>query len=138
MAGPAGWAPAGNPGARTADPLPGICPRGGSARRSRPAATVFAYPSLYEGFGFPVAQAMAAGVPVVTSNVSSLPEIAGDAAVLVDPRSPQELRDALQRLLLSPALRADLAARGRVRAADFRWETCAARSLEFFRESMVG
>ncbi len=57
------------------------------------AATVFAYPSLYEGFGFPVAQAMAAGTPVITSNVSSLPEITGDAALLIDPRSVGELRD---------------------------------------------
>jgi glycosyltransferase involved in cell wall biosynthesis len=98
------------------------------------AAAVFVYPSLYEGFGFPVAQALAAGVPVVTSNVSSLPEVAGDAALLVDPRSASELRDALTRLLLSPDLRAELAARGRCRACEFRWETCAARSLRFFQE----
>jgi glycosyltransferase involved in cell wall biosynthesis len=99
------------------------------------AATVFACPSLYEGFGFPVAQAMAAGVPVITSNISSLPEIAGGAALLIDPRSQAELRDALARLLLSPGLRADLAGRGRLRAQAFRWETCAARSLEFFEEA---
>ena len=98
------------------------------------AATVFAYPSLYEGFGFPVAQAMAAGTPVITSNVSSLPEITGDAALLIDPRSPGELRDGLSRLLLSPTLRAELAAKGRTRARAFRWETCAARSLVFFQE----
>ena len=98
------------------------------------AATVFAYPSLYEGFGFPLAQAMAAGVPAITSNVSSLPEIAGDAALLIDPRSQAELRDGLARLLLSPGLRADLAARGRARALQFRWETCAAQSLRFFEE----
>lgn len=98
------------------------------------AATVFAYPSLYEGFGFPVAQAMAAGVPVVTSNVSSLPEVAGDAALLVDPRSQSELRAALARLLTSPDLRASLSAAGRTRAAAFRWPECAARSLQFFRE----
>jgi glycosyltransferase involved in cell wall biosynthesis len=96
------------------------------------AATVFAYPSLYEGFGFPVAQAMAAGVPVITSNVSSLPEIAGDAAVLIDPRSPREIGDALQKLLLNPGVRGDLAARGRARAQAFRWESCAAQSLKFF------
>jgi glycosyltransferase involved in cell wall biosynthesis len=101
------------------------------------AATAFLYPSLYEGFGFPVAQAMAAGVPVITSNTSSLPEIAGDAALLIDPRSTSELRDALSRLLLSSGLRAELAARGRRRALNFTWETCAARSLEFF-ESMAG
>jgi glycosyltransferase involved in cell wall biosynthesis len=100
------------------------------------AATVFAYPSLYEGFGFPVAQAMAAGVPVIASNVSALPEIAGDAAVLIDPRSLAELRDALSRLLLSPDVRAQLAARGRQRAALFQWRTCAERSLQFFRDAM--
>ena len=101
------------------------------------AATVFVYPSLYEGFGFPVAQAMAAGVPVVTSDVSSLPEVAGDAAVLVDPRSTAELRDALARLLLSPDLRKELASRGRVRAKQFTWERCAAESLRFF-EKLAG
>jgi alpha-1,3-rhamnosyl/mannosyltransferase len=98
------------------------------------AAQAFVYPSLYEGFGFPVAQAMAAGTPVITSNVSSLPEIAGDAALLVDPRSQSELRAALARLLGSEALRVALSAAGRVRAREFRWEVCAAKSLEFFRQ----
>jgi glycosyltransferase involved in cell wall biosynthesis len=77
-------------------------------------------------------------VPVITSNVSSLPEITGDAALLIDPRSVTELRDALSRLLLSPDLRASLAARGRSRARQFRWETCAARSLQFFQEVAGG
>ena len=99
------------------------------------AAAVFAFPSLYEGFGFPVAQAMAAGVPVITSNVSSLPEVAGDAALLVDPHSQAELREALARLLLAPDLRAQLAARGRVRAQKFRWEACASTSLDFFQRA---
>lgn len=98
------------------------------------AAAVFAYPSLYEGFGFPVAQAMAAGVPVITSNVSSLPEVAGDAALLVDPRSESELRGALERMLTQPELRAQLGAAGRARAARFRWTECAAESLKFFRQ----
>ncbi len=101
------------------------------------AATVFAYPSLYEGFGFPLAQAMAAGVASVTSNVSSLPEIAGDAAVLIDPRSLSELRDALERLMLSPDLRAELATKGRRRASLFTWERAAEQSLRFF-ESAAG
>jgi glycosyltransferase involved in cell wall biosynthesis len=96
------------------------------------AATVFAYPSLYEGFGFPVAQAMAAGTPVVTSNLSSLPEIAGDTALLIDPRSQSALRDALARLLQSPTLRTDLATRARARAEAYRWPRCATESLTFF------
>ena len=96
------------------------------------AATVFAYVSLYEGFGLPVAQALAAGVPVLTSNVSALPEVAGDAAVLVDPRSPQEVGSALERLLLSPSLRAELTGRGRARAREFTWEVCARKSWQFF------
>ncbi|HEY1206287.1 MAG: glycosyltransferase family 1 protein [Bryobacteraceae bacterium] len=96
-------------------------------------ATVLVYPSLYEGFGLPVAQAMAAGTAVLTSNVSSLPEIAGDAALLVDPRSTAEIRDGLERLLTSPALRERLGGAGRVRARQFRWEIAARKSLEWFR-----
>jgi alpha-1,3-rhamnosyl/mannosyltransferase len=96
-------------------------------------ATVFIYPSLYEGFGFPVAQAMAAGAPVVTSNNSSLPEVTGDAAILIDPRSASEIASALTRLFESEALRMELGARGRKRAELFRWEKCATESLHFFR-----
>ena len=102
------------------------------------AAEVFVYPSLYEGFGFPVAQAMAAGVPVITSNVSSLPEVVGNAALLIDPRSQNELHTAMARLLTSPELRISLAAAGRERARAFRWDRCAAKSLEFFREVVDG
>jgi alpha-1,3-rhamnosyl/mannosyltransferase len=137
MAGPMGWASA-ETAARVRTvrylgyiPEPDIAPL-------TAAATIFAYPSLYEGFGFPVAQAMAAGTPAIASNVSSLPEITGDAALLIDPRSPGELRDALSRLLLSPTLRAELAAKGRARARAFRWETCAAQSLVFFQEVAGG
>lgn len=96
-------------------------------------AAAFVYPSLYEGFGFPVAQAMAAGVAVLTSNTSCLPEIAGDAALLADPRSATEIACGLARLLESESLRKDLAERGRARARQFSWENCAARSLAFFR-----
>jgi glycosyltransferase involved in cell wall biosynthesis len=97
-------------------------------------ATVFAYPSLYEGFGFPVAQAMAAGVPVITSNVSSLPEVAGGAALLIDPLSTDELRDALNRLLTSSSLREKLSAKGRVRAEHFNWDRCARETWDFFEK----
>ena len=96
-------------------------------------ATAFVYPSLYEGFGFPVAQAMAAGVPVITSNTSCLPEIAGDGALLVDPRSVAEIQAALQKLLTSPALQQQLRTAAIARAQEYRWEVCARKSLEFFR-----
>ena len=96
-------------------------------------AEVLAYPSLYEGFGFPVAQAMAAGVAVMTSNLSSLPEVAGDAAEYADPASVESIAAALQRLLESPNLRRQLGLRGRKRAETFRWEIAAARTWEFWK-----
>lgn len=133
LAGPMGWAdPATSERVRAARYL-GYVPERDIAALTA-AATVFAYPSLYEGFGFPVAQAMAAGVPVITSNISALPEIAGDAAILVDPRSETELRDALNRLLVCPNIRAGMSERGRERAERFRWDACAAKSWQFFRE----
>jgi glycosyltransferase involved in cell wall biosynthesis len=96
------------------------------------AATVFAYVSFYEGFGLPVGQAMAAGVPVLTSIVSALPEVVGDAGLAADPKSREEIRRGLERLLLSPTLRPELAERGRVRAREFTWEACAQKSWKFF------
>ncbi len=140
LAGSAGWQ-AGNTLRRLRSGLAGVHYLGYVPEADLPALTagaaVFAYPSLYEGFGFPVAQAMACGVPVVTSNISSLPEVAGESALLVDPRSPAELAAALGRLLGSPSLRAALGAAGAARArAEFRWEKYAARSLEFFRRAM--
>ena len=95
-------------------------------------ATAFVYPSLYEGFGIPVAQAMAAGVPVITSNASCLPEVAGDGALLVDPHSPEEICAALEKLLSSAELRRTLGAAGRAKAQNYRWELAARKSLEFF------
>ncbi len=97
-------------------------------------ASAFVYPSFYEGFGFPVAQAMAAGVPVVTSNISSLPEVTGGAAALIDPYSVSEIRDALETLLTSPAMRARLSDAGRSRARIFTWDACARDSLLFCRD----
>jgi len=141
VAGPVGWK-ADAILARLQSAGPGVRYLGYVPERDLPAltagATVFAYPSLYEGFGLPVAQAMAAGVPVVTSSVSSLPEIGGEAALLADPRSPAEIGGALARLLESPDLRAKLGACGAQRArAMFRWEENARRSLEFFRRAMA-
>lgn len=94
----------------------------------------FAYPSLYEGFGLPVLEAMALGAPVVTSNVSSLPEVAGDAALLVDPSDVDALAHALERVLSDDALAADLRSRGRLRAAQFSWERCADEHVRLYHE----
>lgn len=99
------------------------------------AATLFVYPSLYEGFGFPVVQAMAAGVPVITSRRASLPEVAADCARLVNPEDLQELTTALEELLVSEDLRSKLSAAGRQRAQAFRWEVTAQRSLQFFHRA---
>ena len=88
-------------------------------------ASVLAYPSLYEGFGFPVLEGFAAGVPVVTSNASSLPEVAGDAAILVDPKDPSEIAEGLRRVLSDPDLGALLRAAGLARVAGFTWEATA-------------
>lgn len=101
-------------------------------------AAAFAYPSLYEGFGFPVAQAMAAGVPVVTSNTSCLPEIVGEGGICVDPRSAAGIAAALNRILGDASLRAELGAAGRLRAQAYRWDECARRSLDFFRRVAAG
>jgi glycosyltransferase involved in cell wall biosynthesis len=96
-------------------------------------AAVFAFPSLYEGFGLPPLEAMACGTPVVTSRVSSLPEVVGDAAVLVDPTSVEEIADGIERVLTDGALRAELVARGRARARSFSWE----RSVQAIHESYM-
>jgi alpha-1,3-rhamnosyl/mannosyltransferase len=84
-------------------------------------ATAFAYPSLYEGFGLPVLEAMIAGVPVLTSDTSSMPEVGGDATLYVAPRDVASIRDGLARLLTDDALRARLATAGPARAAEFSW-----------------
>jgi glycosyltransferase involved in cell wall biosynthesis len=94
-------------------------------------ASVFAYPSLAEGFGLPVLEAMAAGTAVVTSHRSSLPEVAGNAALLVDPEKVQSIRAALLELLTDDARRDELARRGRARAASFTWERTARETLAY-------
>ena len=96
-------------------------------------ATLFLYPSLYEGFGFPVAQALAARVPIITSNTSALPEVARDGAALVDPTHAEGIAAAIERLLDSPSERTKLAGYGRASAERFRWEKCAEQSLAFFQ-----
>jgi glycosyltransferase involved in cell wall biosynthesis len=95
-------------------------------------ARVFVFPSLYEGFGLPPLEAMASGTPVVTSNVSSLPEVTGDAALLVDPTVAEAISDAMRRILTDPAVAADLSARGLKRAREFSWEQAAARIRDIY------
>jgi glycosyltransferase involved in cell wall biosynthesis len=97
-------------------------------------AEVFVFPSLYEGFGLPPLEAMACGTPVVTSNVSSLPEVTGDAAVLVDPYEVESIADGVQRVLTDPALGAELRKKGIARAREFSWERSVARTQELYRE----
>lgn len=100
-------------------------------------ATLFALPSLYEGFGLPVLEAMACGTPVVTSDRSSLPEVAGDAAHLVDPKSPEAIADGIRRVLHDDPYRAELRRRGFDRAHAFRWELTARQTVAVYREALA-
>src|SRR5688572_22707579 len=95
---------------------------------------VFVFPSLYEGFGLPPLEAMASGTPVVTSNVSSLPEVAGGAAVLVDPYNPHAIADGIRRVLTNPQLADELRARGIERSREFSWERSVARTRDLYLE----
>jgi len=97
-------------------------------------ASVFVFPSLYEGFGLPPLEAMASGTPVVTSNVSSLPEVAGNAAMLVDPLDPAMIGDAIHRVLTDDKLRCDLRQKGLARARQFSWEQSVRRVREIYNE----
>jgi len=110
------------PGYIAEDLLPVLC-------RS---ATAFVYPSLYEGFGLPVLEAMASGVPVVTSSTSATAEVADDAALLVDPQNTGEIASALARLLSDEGLRRDLAQRGLARSRQFTWERTAGGTIDVY------
>ena len=112
----------------------GYLPEGTLAAMYR-LAGVFVFPSLYEGFGLPPLEAMASGTPVVTSNVSSLPEVAGDAAVLVDPYDPEAIADGIVRVLTDSTLAAQLRVKGLARAQQFSWETSVRRVREIYEEA---
>jgi glycosyltransferase involved in cell wall biosynthesis len=98
-------------------------------------AAAMVYPSLYEGFGMPVLEAMGCGSPVIASNVSALPEVAGDAAVLVDPRDPDAIAAGMDRVLRDDELRDSLRHRGLARAAGFDWEDTARATMEVLRRA---
>ena len=101
-------------------------------------AQVFVFPSLYEGFGLPPLEAMANGTPVITSNVSSLPEVVDDAALLIDPLDAGSIADAMYRVLNEPDLRAELVRRGRERVKAFTWERSVARTHEIYMDVLRG
>ncbi|MSV28226.1 MAG: glycosyltransferase family 1 protein [Bryobacterales bacterium] len=97
-------------------------------------ATAFVFPSLYEGFGLPPLEAMASGTPVITSGVSSLPEVVGDAAMLVNPENVFDIARGIKEVLLNRELRESLIAKGKVHAASYSWERTAGEVLQIYRE----
>lgn len=99
-------------------------------------ADVFVFPSLYEGFGFPVLEAMACGTPVVCSNATSLPEVGGDAVEYFDPYSVENIAAAIERVLDSPGRRAEMREKGLKQAARFTWEECARKHVEVYRRAL--
>src|SRR4029453_18394376 len=96
-------------------------------------AGVFVFPSLYEGFGLPPLEAMASGTPVITSNLSSMPEVVGDAAMLIDPYDPAAIADGIHRVLTDETLRRDLRRKGLARAQQFSWEQSVRRVREIYQ-----
>jgi glycosyltransferase involved in cell wall biosynthesis len=99
-------------------------------------ARLFIFPSLYEGFGLPVLEAMACGTAVLCSNVSSLPEVAGNAAFLVDPLNVESMAEAMNRLLQDEGLRAQLVERGFRQVHRFSWEQCARETLAVLEDAL--
>jgi glycosyltransferase involved in cell wall biosynthesis len=98
-------------------------------------ATAFVFPSLYEGFGLPPLEAMASGTPVITSSMSSLPEVVGDAAMLVNPENVFDIAKGIKEVLLNPDLRKQLIEAGRLHAAKYSWQSTARQVLEVYREA---
>jgi len=95
-------------------------------------ADLFIYPSLYEGFGLPVLEAMACGAPIITSNVSSLPEVVGKAGILIDPKNEQEIAHKMKQILTNPKLADDLRKKGPLQAKKFTWKKTAQETLKIF------
>jgi glycosyltransferase involved in cell wall biosynthesis len=95
-------------------------------------ALLFVFPSLYEGFGLPVLEAMSCGVPVVTSNISAIPEVTGDAALLVDPYDVEDMATAITAIVHNASLRDGLRQKGLARAQQFSWEVTARQTLDLY------
>jgi glycosyltransferase involved in cell wall biosynthesis len=117
--------------------VPGYASRE-TARDLYQAAEVFVYPSLAEGFGLPVLEAMACGLAVVASTAEALREVAGDAALFADPGDPAAFSRAIERVLDDPAVRARLRAAGLLRATEFSWEACARATAGVLAEAAAG
>ncbi len=101
-------------------------------------AFLFIYPSLYEGFGLPVIEAMSFGLPVVTSNISSMPEAAGDAGLLIDPSSPKSISDAMLRIMEEDQLRKKMSRQSLQQSQKFSWRTCARETLRVIEDATEG
>jgi alpha-1,3-rhamnosyl/mannosyltransferase len=97
-------------------------------------ACAFVYPSIYEGFGLPVLEAMACGCPVVCSNVSSLPEVAGDAALYITPHDDDELAHKLDKIIEDSSIKENLVERGKLRAQQFSWQKTAQQTVNLFKK----
>jgi glycosyltransferase involved in cell wall biosynthesis len=97
-------------------------------------ALAFVFPSLFEGFGLPILEAMACGVPVITSNTSSMPEVAGNAALLIDPESVEDIKNSMKKIAENSAFREDLIKKGLKQVQKFSWEKCAAETLDLLLE----
>ncbi len=97
-------------------------------------AELFVYPSLYEGFGLPPLEAMACGCPVITSNTSSLPEVVGDAGIMIDPNNVEELEKQIKRVLTNEKLRKEMIKKGLEQSKKFSWEKCAKETLKVYNE----
>jgi glycosyltransferase involved in cell wall biosynthesis len=100
------------------------------------AAELFVYPSRFEGFGLPVLEAMACGTPVITTNVASLPEVAGDAALLVSPDDETQLVEAMRRALGDKSLRQEMVAKGLAQSAEYTWARTAHQTLETYERAL--
>lgn len=98
------------------------------------AAELFVYPSLYEGFGLPPLEAMACGTPVIVSNRSSLPEVVGDAGILIDPEDTDGIAEAMEKILQQPSLRKELSEKGLQQAKKFSWSKCASETIELYKQ----